>query len=300
MKCFYFFLIITHISLISNAALLSKIQSANLLPVSIEFSYNSYESTCEDNKDREIKSNNMLYYNFMSKEYSFTSSLDGNYNLPWNILKANFFKNCYKVLRILNNKGGVIYNSAIISDKPIAFKNPDIIGAWISPINNQSYINILKMSPESEINISNDKKFISIKFDKIYELKFNKANMLLEEMMLYNEGIDGELTLFNKITYSSYKSINGYNIPLNISSVFYDIRGKTLGSSRYYISDSSIKFNRQVTNILDFPTGTKVTDMILNKSYIVEELDNSTSKEEKIQSFLEDYIKNAEKAKNIN
>ena len=298
MKYLYFFIIITHISLISKASLLNEIQSVNILPDSIEVAYNSIESNSVE-KDREIRSSNMLYYNFITKEYSFRSSLDGRYNLPWNILKANFFKGCYKILRILNENGEAIHNSAIISNNPVMYENQNIIGAWISPISNKTYIDILKTSLDDKINISNGKEEISIKFNKIYELKFDKTSMLLKEMLLYNEGIGGKLNLCNKITYESYKNINGFNIPLNIFSVFYDAEGKILSSTKYYISANSIKFNIQLTDMLDFPVGTYVTDMILNESYIIKESDNSNLKEEKIKSCLDNYIKNLENTKKL-
>ena len=298
MKYLYFFIIITHISLISKASLLNEIQSVNILPDSIEVAYNSIESNSVE-KDREIRSSNMLYYNFITKEYSFRSSLDGRYNLPWNILKANFFKGCYKILRILNENGEAIHNSAIISNNPVMYENQNIIGAWISPISNKTYIDILKTSLDDKINISNGKEEISIKFNKIYELKFDKTSMLLKEMLLYNEGIGGKLNLCNKITYESYKNINGFNIPLNIFSVFYDAEGKILSSTKYYISANSIKFNIQLTDMLDFPVGTYVTDMILNESYIIKESDNSNLKEEKIKSCLDSYIKNLENTKKL-
>lgn len=299
MKYFYFFIVFIHISLISKAALLSEIEAINMLPVSIEFAYNSIE-TNNIEKGQEIKSSNTVYYNFITKEYSFRSLLNKRYNLPWNILKANFFKNCYKVLRILYENGETINSSAVISNNLIVFKNPDIIGAWISPINNKTYLDILKMSPDSKININNNNDTIFVRFNKIYELKLDKTSMLLKEMLLYNEGAGGKLNLCNKITYESYKNINGFNIPLNISSVFYDAKGKILSSTKYYITANSIKFNIQRTDMLDFPIGTHVADMILNKSYTIIEPYNSTSKEEKIRLYLDNYLENAENMKNSN
>lgn len=299
MKYFYFFMALTHITLISRGALLSEIGSINMLPVSIEFTYNSIDTNSIE-KDQGIRSSNIVYYNFMTKEYSFRSLLDKKYNLPWNILKANFFKNCYKVLRISCENGEIIHSSAVISNDPITFKNPGIIGAWISPINNKTYLDILKMSPVGKINISNDNNTIFVRFNKIYELRFDKTSMLLKEMLLYNEEIGGNLNLCNKITYESYKNINGYNIPLNIFSVFYDSKGKILSSTKYYISANSVKFNIQHTDILDFPNGTYVTDMILNKSYTITEPYNSISKEERIKLYLENYIENADNMRNAN
>lgn len=260
--------------------IIDDILRANNLPNCIEFSYTKTEANDEK---QTLKSANRIAYNFVANEYNYETKPVNGQDLAYTKLNASFLDHSYKVLRTLKDGN----NAAIFSKSPIIFKVPDIIGAWTSPYNGNSYFEILKNADKASVKILNQKDTISIKFEKLYELKIDKKSLLVCEIILYNENADNSATIYQKIKYESHKNFEKYRIPLKISYAFYNQKQEPFSFAEFFINEKSVKTNVNVCDILHLPAGTTVIDKESGQSYVVNEINNPFSIEEKVNTKLQ-------------